>query len=212
MDGYWVCDACLSLNEPRYGACYKCRIKRGQAKPKPIIPGATVGRSASETLNLPVVTLKGEPSAFLALVVGTIATILIAALWYDLEAGIRFGQGRVAWLVGVLVPVAVLTAGTLGGRRRVSFILPFISFVLTLIAVVVGEYLIISHELALGFALAEGTSLPPGVIPVGSVDAVLAAAGDYLASDPLRPILWFLALANAWLIPWGLLVGSTKKE
>jgi hypothetical protein len=206
VGGYWVCDACKSLNEPRYTTCYKCHVKRGQAKPQPIIPGATVARPVSEVYGVPVVSdLKG-PSLLAALLLGGAVAVFLTWVWYYTEAEYHFGRGRIAWGVGLFIAVAVLVAGTLGGRRRVSFMLPFISFALTLASVVIGEYLIISAELAVGKAV------PLGSIPLATFGEVAKAAGDYLASDPIRPILWFVALAAAWLIPFGVLVGSNREE
>jgi hypothetical protein len=206
IGGYWVCDACHSLNEPRYNACYKCRVKRGAAKPQPIIPGATTGDAVSRHLGAPAGDIRGDPSAAAALFIGAAVAVLLTAFWYWFEAGIHFAQGRAAWVVGVLIAMTVLVAGTLGGRRRVSFILPVISFVLTLVTVVVGEYLI-----------ASATLVPPstdtqGLIPIAQPVEVGRAVIGYWETDPLRPILWLLALAAGWLIPWGVLVGNTENE
>ena len=205
MGAYWICDACHSLNDPRNNACYKCRVKRGEAKPQPVIPGATPGYAASEFYGTPKGDTRAEPSVVLALVVGSAIAMIGTVGWYWLEAGIHFGQGRAAWAMGVVIALAVLLGGTLGGRRRVSFILPVISFLLTLAAVGVGEYLIISASLA-------GPTDVLGPIQVAAPEQVAAAIGDYFTSDPLRPLLWFLALAAGWLIPWGVLVGNSPKE
>jgi hypothetical protein len=207
MQGLWVCDACKSLNDPRYNACYKCRVKRGQAKPQPIIPGATAGPAVSDVYGKPLADLRGEPSVLLALLFGGMVAVVVTALWYWAEAGIRLGQGRIAWFVGFMIAVAVLVAGTLGGRRRVSFMLPVISFLLALAAMTIGEYLIISE----GLAMASG-SAATGALAVATPEQIAAAVGDYLSRDPLRPILWFAGLAAAWLIPWGALVGATDKR
>jgi hypothetical protein len=206
LGGYWVCDACLSLNDPRTSACYRCHVKRGQARPQPLIPGATAGPSASIAYGTGARPL-GEPSALLALAFGLVVTVLATAGWYWLEAGIRFGQGRIAWLVGFIVASSVVFAGTMAGHRRISFILPVISLALTLAAVVVGEYLIISA------ALASGAGIDPaGSIPVAQPEDVARVVAEYWASDPLRPVLWLVALATAWLVPWGLLVGSDDRD
>ena len=204
MGGYWVCDACNSLNEPRYGACYKCRVKRGEARPQPIVPGATSGRPVSEVYGSPVAKPLKGPSVLAALLIGGAAAVFLTWIWYYAEAGIHLLQGRIAWAVGLFIAVTVIVAGTLGGRRRVSFILPFISFALTLASIVIGEYLIISASLA------TGSAVPAGSIRLATFGEVAAAAGAYWASDPLRPVLWLVALAAAWLIPFGALVGPDR--
>jgi hypothetical protein len=200
MQGYWVCDACLSLNDPRYGACYKCHVKRGEAKPRPIIPGATVGEAASDFYGSGGRVLP-EPNLRLALIVGGIVAILATGAWYWLEATIHFGRGYLAAGVGLAIALAVVIAGTIGGRRRMSYMLPVISFVLTLTAVVAGEYLIISS------ALATAAGIDAGAVPIAQPQDVARVAGDFLGSDPIRPLLWFVALAEAWLVPWGALAG-----
>ena len=204
MTGNWVCDACHSFNDVRAGACYKCHVKRGKAVPQAIITGATPPPSVSAAIGGPAIVDRRGSSLVLAVLVGAAATVASIAAWYWLEAGIHLFQGRLAWAIGLLIAIAVLTAGTLGARRRVSFMIPVIAVVLTVIAVVVGEFLIISRELADTSAI----TVPKGSIPIAPVQDVLDALGSHIADDPLRPILWILAISAAWLIPWGALVGS----
>lgn len=133
--------------------------------------------------------------------------VLFTGVWYYAEAGIHFGRGRIAWGAGLFIAFAVLMAGTALGQRRVSFALPIISFLLTLAAVVVGEYLIISEQIAEAAGPARWD-----VIQLATINQVRAVAADYLTLDPFRPVLWFLAIAAAWLLPWGVLVGSGSEE
>ena len=207
MTGSWVCDACHSFNDARAGACYKCHVKRGRAVPQAIIAGAAPPHSVTAAVGGPAYVERAGSNLVLAVLVGAVATVASIAAWYWLEAGIHLFQGRLAWAIGLVIAIAVLTAGTLGGRRRVSFMIPVIAVVLTAIAVVVGEFLIISRELA----DASATVVPKGSIPVAPVQDVIDAIGSHLASDPLRPILWILAIGAAWLIPWGALVGSSGR-
>lgn len=207
LQGFWVCDACKSLNDPRHSACYKCHVKRGEARPQPIIPGATVGPALSETYGRGARDTRGGPSLMAAGLIGGSMALLLTVLWFWAEAGIRFGQGRIAWFVGFLIAVTVLLAGTLGGRRRVSFMLPVISFLLTLGAIVAGEYLIISEALANGAGFMD-----TGSLVLATPDQIGAVFGDYVTTDPLRPILWVLGLAASWLIPWGVLVGNLAER
>ncbi len=204
MGGYWICDQCNSLNDQNNGRCYKCHVKRGEAKPQPVIPGAKVPPAASRELGQPPATAVREPNLTLAVLIGAAAAVFFTAGWYWFEAGIKFGQGRAAWLVGLLIAATVVVAGTVGGRRRVSFMLPVISVALTTAAVTAGEYLIISHALA----AADVVGLPASTIRLASIDSVTKVALAYLSTDPLRPLLWALAVAAAWLLPWGLLAGS----
>jgi hypothetical protein len=203
----WICDACHSFNDVRSDTCYKCKVKRGQAKPQAIIPGASLPPSVSRAIGAPVARAgRRGPSLILAVIFGLAAAVLNVGLWYWLEAGIHMFRGRMALSVGLVIGLVVLFAGTLGGRRRVSFMIPVVAVVLTTITVAVGEYLIVSDALA--EATAKGVT--PGTIPIAPVDAVLAAVGD-LSTDPFRPILWVLAISAGWLIPFAALVGSDRK-
>jgi hypothetical protein len=85
--------------------------------------------------------------------------------------------------------------------------LPVISFILALGAIGAGEYLIISDGLA-----SAGGFVDAGRLVLATPEQVGAAFGDYLTTDPLRPILWLLGLAAAWLIPWGVLAGTDDKD
>ena len=207
LQGYWVCDACKSLNDPRHTACYKCHVKRGDARPQPIIPGATVGPALSETYGRGAIDTRRGPSLVAAVLIGGSIAVLVTGIWVWAEAGIRIGQGRIAWFVGFLIAVTVLVAGTLGGRRRVSFMLPVISLLLTLGAIVAGEYLIISGTLANAAGFVDS-----GTLVIATPDEVGAAFGDYVTADLLRPILWLLGLAASWLIPWGVLAGNGRED
>lgn len=207
MTGNWVCDACHSFNDAGSSGCYKCHVKRGRAVPQPIIAGAAPPTSVTASIGAPASFDRDGSSLALAILVGAAAMVASIAAWYWLEAGIHLFQGRLAWAIGLVIAVTVLMAGTLGGRRRVSFMIPVIAVVLTGIAVVVGEFLIISRELA----DTSGNALPKGSIPIAPVQDVIDALGSHLASDPLRPILWILAIGAAWLIPWGALVGSSDR-
>ena len=203
MGGMWVCDACHSLNDHKSATCYKCRVKRGQAKPQPIIPGATVGHAVSDYLGAPVGDSRGEPSLIGGFFAGATVAVLMTGLWYYFEAGIHILQGRAAVVIGVLIGVAVVVGGTLG-NKRVSFMLAVISFLLTLAAIVIGEYLIISAGLVSGTAATFG-------VRMASPEQIGAAIAEYWASDPLRPILWIAALAAGWLVPFGALVANTDE-
>src|SRR5262249_3890723 len=152
--------------------CYKCHVRRGEAKPQPIIPGAKVGPALSETYGRGAVDTRKGASAALALLIGLPAAVLFTGLWYYAEAAIRLGRGRIAEFVGVAIAFTVLTAGTLFFTRRPTFMLPIISFALTVAAVVAGEYLIISQSLVDASGAARWD-----VLQLASPDQVVHAAG-----------------------------------
>jgi hypothetical protein len=96
------------------------------------------------------------------------------------------------------IGIAVLV----GGRGRASFMSVIFSAVLTAGAIVAGEYLIASANLA------EQSNFSFEAIAVAPPEAVIGEVQALLADDPLRPILWVVALGAAVAIPWRGLVGD----
>lgn len=138
-----------------------------------------------------------DPSLFGALLGGLIASVISLAAWYYLEQGVMRGQGRLAWVIGVAIGVGVL----LGGRGRSSLMSVVFSVLLTIGTVVLGEYLLISKSLAeTSDKVIHGIAVAP---PAAVVDTLASYVGD----DPLRPLLWFLAIFAAAAIPWRGMVG-----
>ena len=192
MDQVWLCGSCSSLNQIRNSRCYKCGARRELAEQVPE-RGAAVGLGSAR--------LARNPSLFGALVFGTVAAILAVMAWYYLEAGVTRGQGRLAWLLGILIGIAIV----LGGRGRASFITVLLSVVITASAIGAGEYLIASRFLA------EQSNVAIDAIAIAPPDAVLEEMKAVMADDPLRPILWVIALLAAVGIPGRLLFGEDPK-
>jgi hypothetical protein len=194
MTQLWMCGACKSLNEATATRCYHCRTARSA--------GEVIDRTGAPNAPGRAAVPPRDPSILGALILGLIAAVLATALWYWWDTEMAGGYFRISWLVGVSIGVAV----TLGGRGRTSFPSVLLSVFLTIVALVVGEYLLISQ----GIALANG---------VDSRKIVMADPGEVidmlprvLAEVPLRPLLWLVAIAAAFVGPWGRLVGPAPKR
>ena len=87
-----------------------------------------------------------------------------------------------------------------GARGRTSFLIILMSTLLAVVAVVAGEYLILSVELA--------GVVPGAALVVATPQQVSDAIAGYPRTDPLRIILWLLAVGIAFGIPWGRLTQS----
>jgi hypothetical protein len=188
MNQVWYCGSCRSLNDVRNKACYACHAKRSDAEMVP---------DGAAAVGLGTAKVAKDPSLFGALLGGLIAAVISLAAWFYLEQGIMRGQSRLAWLIGVAIGVGVL----LGGRGRSSLMSVIFSVLLTIGTVILGEYLIISKSLAdAGGTVINGIAVAP---PSAVIDALSSFVGD----DPLRPLLWFLAIFAAAAIPWRGMVG-----
>lgn len=123
---------------------------------------------------------------------GLVAAILATAIWYAVVTISQYQLGIVAIVVGFLVGQGVV----LGASRRGSPFLIAISVVLTALALVVSEYLIVVHfvneELAAQGAFVDVLQ-PAGLMAEVVVESVKA--------DPLTLAFWAIALFQAFTIP-----------
>jgi hypothetical protein len=147
-------------------------------------------------LGAPAAEAQREPATTKDLVggfgAGLVAAILATAIWYAVVTISHYQLGIVAIVVGFLVGQGVV----LGASRRGSPILIAISVVLTALALVVSEYLIVVHfvneELAAQGAFVDVLQ-PAGLMAEVVVESVKA--------DPLTLAFWAIALFQAFTIP-----------
>ena len=181
---FWVCDNCSSLNDLRHKRCYRCRAERSKASTRDIGEGPDPPK---------------DPSMFTAFIAGLIVSVVAIYAWAILETSMTMYRARFAGIVGVVIALAVIV----GGRGRVSLGIVILSFVLTVGTVVVGEYLVASAELAL-----RSPDPIDGRIPIADpkdvADYVIERNGD----DPLRPLLWVVAVIESLAVPWAALAGE----
>jgi hypothetical protein len=214
----WVCGNCKSINRGAANACYSCGGAREiVAASAPIIPmtghstvssadgGVGVAALASPfdpamaaggAMVAPAVTAPRQPAGASNIlggfVGGLIAAGLATAVWYGVVAATQYQVGLVAIAVGFIVGYGVV----LGANRRGSVLLVAISVILTVLALVISEYLIVAHFVGQELA-AEGVTIellqPP--------DFVIGVVIDSVRADPLTLAFWAIALFQAFAIP-----------
>ena len=214
----WVCGNCKSINRGAANACYSCGGAReivAASAPVVPMPGQTTSFSGGDggagvaALASPLdpammagagaATPEAVPSQpadatniIGGFVGGLVAAVLATAVWYGVVATTQYQVGLVAIAVGFIVGYGVV----LGANRRGSVILVPISVILTLLALVVSEYLIVAHFVGQAMA-AEGLSIellqPP--------DVVISVVTESLQADPLTLAFWAIALFQAFAIP-----------
>ena len=190
MNQVWLCGNCHSLNDATAKRCYKCRTARAE--------GEVVDRTGAVNAPGARAVAPRDPSLIGSILLGLVAAVAVTALWYwvDIEVGRRYFF--LSWFVGATIGLAVIV----GGRGRTSFPLVIFSVLLTALALTVGEYLLVSYVLA--FETDQlGTS-----IPVAQPEDVIAYLPTLISDAPLRPVLWVIALATSFLVPWRGLVGD----
>jgi hypothetical protein len=134
--------------------------------------------------------LPASPSNILGgLLAGLVAAVLATALWYAVVVVSHYQLGIVAIVVGFLIGQAVV----LGASSRGSIVLVAISLVLTLVALVLSEYLIV-----LNFVSQEiGESIDVIQPPALALEIVI----ESVKADPLTLAFWAIALFQAFTIP-----------
>lgn len=121
---------------------------------------------------------------------GLVAGLAAAAVWYAVVIVTDYQLGLVAVGVGWLVAQAVM----LGAGRKRGGALPWISTVLTLIAMTVAQYLIM-RNLVVGLLAEEGVSHVDLLLPL-DLAAILVFEG--LKADPVTLFFWIIALWQAY--------------
>jgi hypothetical protein len=125
------------------------------------------------------------------LLAGLVAAIVASGMWYAVVVVSHYQLGIVAIIVGFLVGQAVV----LGASRRRAVALVAISVALTLLALVMSEYLIVAAFV--GEQLAPGETIeilqPPAFVAEVVIESVKA--------EPLTLAFWAIALFQAFSIP-----------
>jgi hypothetical protein len=216
----WVCGNCKSINRGAANACYSCGGAREiVAASAPVVPmsgqiatmssgDSGVGVAALASPFDPAMTAGGAAAApaeaaaprqpadatniIGGFVGGLVAAVLATAVWYGVVANTQYQIGLVAIAVGFIVGYGVV----LGANRRGSVVLVPISVILTLLALVISEYLIVAHFV--GQAMAEeGLTIELLQAP----DVVISVVMESLQADPLTLAFWAIALFQAFAIP-----------
>jgi hypothetical protein len=226
----WVCGNCKSINRPSANSCYSCGGAREivaapdpRSAPPTVASADALGVSAAAlgTLGGPATMASPLPAPatdlrtaaavavppspatmsdiFGGFLAGLVAAVIASAVWYGVVAVSHFQVGIVAIAVGFLVGQGVV----LGARRRGSLALVAISVVLTLLALVVSEYLIIAHFVGQELGMQVELLQPP--------DFVASVVAESVQADPLTLVFWAIALFQAFVIPFRLVRGGTAE-
>ena len=122
---------------------------------------------------------------------GLVAAVLATGLWYAVVVVSHYQLGIVAIVVGFLIGQGVV----LGASRRGSVVLIAISVVLTLVALVLSDYLIVAAFVSEQLAPGETIEVlqPPSFVATVVIESV--------KTDPLTLAFWAIALFQAFSIP-----------
>jgi hypothetical protein len=197
---HWMCGSCRSLNDAAARRCYKCRTPRTSGE----LVDASGRAGAPGLAAQPPREASLIGGIFGGLTLGVIATALWIWANFNIPESRFAGRGfvNVSWFVGAGVALGVV----FGGRGRTSFALVLFSFLLTLVCLVIGEYLVISQ------VLAEEAGLDVTPIAMAQPQDVIDFLPRIIPEAPLRPVLWVVALATAWLVPWTRLAGTVPNR
>ncbi len=136
-----------------------------------------------------------NPNLILAALAGLGAAAIGALVWYGVVAITNYQVGIIAAGIGWLVGIAVV----FGSGRKRGPALQAISVIITLMALVVSQYLIMRH-----FAVEYLTEQEPGfpglplLLPVGLMFELVV---EGLKSDLLTIVFWGIALLAAVATP-----------
>ncbi len=136
-----------------------------------------------------------NPNLILAALAGLGAATIGALVWYGLVVITNYQVGIIAAGIGWLVGIAVV----FGSGRKRGPALQAISVIITLMALVVSQYLIMRH-----FAVEYLTEQEPGfpglplLLPVGLMFELVV---EGLKSDLLTIVFWGIALLAAVATP-----------
>lgn len=129
-----------------------------------------------------------------AIALGLGAALVSAIVWFAVVAVTEYQLGIIAVGIGWLVAQAVMLGS--GGKRGGA--LPWISLGVTVMAMILSEYLIVRHFLVQALAAEEGiTGIPPILPPVLMVELVF----EGVKNDPLTVVFWIIAIIETVGIP-----------
>ena len=124
---------------------------------------------------------------------GFLAGLVSALVWFGVVVVTEYQLGIVAVGVGWLVAQAVM----FGSGKRRGGALPWISLVITALAMLLAEYLIVRHYLV-QYLAEEGMQDVPLLLPV-HLSASLVF--ESIKSEPLTVVFWVIALIEAAGLP-----------
>jgi hypothetical protein len=134
-----------------------------------------------------------NPNLVLAVLAGLAAAAAGTLVWYGVVVITNYQLGFIAVGVGWLVAMAVV----FGSGRKRGDALQAISVAITLVALVMSEYLIVRYALT-EFLIEQGFTEIPLFLPLG---AMLELVVKSIQENLFTLIFWAIALWAAWSTP-----------
>jgi len=128
-----------------------------------------------------------------ALLLGLLATVVGCVLWYAVVVITNFEVGIVAIAIGWLVGTAVM----FGAGRKRGLILQIVAVLITLVALLFSEYLIVRHFVVKNLAEEGYTRIPLFLPPLNMLRVVALA----IKARPISLLFWAIALWQAFVTP-----------
>lgn len=128
-----------------------------------------------------------------ALLLGLLAAVVGCVLWYAVVVITNFELGIVAIAIGWLVGSAVM----FGAGRKTGLVLQIMAALITLVALLFSEYLIVRH-----FAVKHLTEQGYTGIPLFlSPSIMMGLAVEGIKASPTSLLFWAIALWQAFVTP-----------
>jgi hypothetical protein len=134
-----------------------------------------------------------DPRLPMALLLGLVAAVAACLLWYAVVVITNYELGIVAIAIGWVVGLAVVYGA---GRKR-GRALQIMALVITLLALLFSEYLIVRHFLVQNLAEDGYTGIPLLLDP----PIVLFLIVEGIKASPTSLLFWALALWQAFVTP-----------
>jgi len=156
-------------------------------------PNAILCANCASTVEQALEAETKDPNLPVAILLGIVAAIAGGLIWYAIVALTNYQLGIVAVGIGYLVGVAVL----FGAGKKRGPALQAIAVVITLIAMVVGEYFVVRHFAVKALA-EEGTTGIPLLLPFKAMSELVVIG---VKEDPITLLYWAIALFAAFSVP-----------
>ncbi len=130
-----------------------------------------------------------NPNLILAALAGLGAAAIGALVWYGVVAITNYQLGIIAAGIGWLVGMAVV----FGSGRKRGIALQAISVIITVVALIISEYLILHHLI-----VEEGYSGLPLLLPLGLMFELVV---EGIKADLLTLVFWGIAILAAAATP-----------
>ena len=156
-------------------------------------PNTLLCASCASTVEQALEAETKNPNLPTAILLGLVAAVAGGLIWYAIVALTNYQLGIIAVGIGYLVGLAVM----FGAGRKRGPALQAIAVVITLIAMVVGEYFVVRHAVEEARATEGLTSLPL-FLPVKAMFEFVYIG---VKTDLLTLLFWAIALWAAFSVP-----------